>query len=963
MIPSPPIFHCAVENPTIPHALAIPAVGFVPFGREWLDRSIPARFAYQVAQSPEQVAIKTTGEQLTYADLNRAANRLAHVLLEERGPDPEPVALLLHDDIAAVIGLLGILKAGKFFVNLNPAMPPTSLQKTLKSIEPGLLITDHHHCTQAMALVDGARCGVLFVDDVEDTDVPTTDPAYSLAPNAYAQIVSTSGSTGAPKNVLVTHETLLHQSMIHINGYYITAADRLMVTTPLTFGSSLSDVFAALLGGATLYPIRVQMQSLTALIAWLKREEITIYHAVSTFYRRMVQLLHTTEHFPHLRVIKLGGETVHRVDLETFKQHFADHCVLRVGLAGTEANLIAWYFAGKETDLTTSTVPVGYAVADKEIALLDEAGNVVEAGTIGEIVVRSRFLSPGYWHDPDRTAANFRPDPTGGDQRSYHTGDLGRLRPDGMLEHLGRKDQMVKVRGYRVELEAIAGALLELPMVHEAVVRALDDAESNQRPVAYVVPHGGRVTSSMLHKALQTSLPDYMIPSHFIFLAALPLLPNGKVDRVALPQPTAERPILDTPLIAPRNAIDAQLVTLWQEILAIQPIGIKDDFFELGGNSLTLLRLATELTAHFGQEVPLTIFLQGSTIERLATLLQAHLQADLQAEPSLNGPSIEDAKHLERYLSGNYNFPQHRTRKQHLLDLCLPYRARVRLFRRWCHNPLIQKHFFFPESKLLGDFQRAIEEVSAQTEDHVTNALMRILIKRYGHGVLTRTLLHDLPQLPQLPQWLTIAGQATLDEALLRKRGVILVDMHTLFPSGILPIVLKQLGHANPMVYSGRAALQQNQPLFHAFQRYFHTEEETLVIAKFLSLQMDVAQRKLRAGGIVWIAPDGGSGSRARRLPIFGWQRAFSTGFAELALQTGATVIPVRHVIAANGGIQISFLRPFAAGVATTNREERIQQLMQQYVDFLEETWRLDPANVGVAHMRHFLQSQPKIDA
>jgi thioesterase domain-containing protein/acyl carrier protein len=278
----------------------------------------------------------------------------------------------------------------------------------------------------------------------------------------------------------------------------------------------------------------------------------------------------------------------------------------------------------QRTEIAGNIVPAGYVMPDKEIWILDENRDRLGCNQVGEIAVRSRYLSPGYWRKPELTSAVFLSDPEGGHARIYLTGDLGRLSPDGCLDHLGRKDMQVKVRGVKIELTEVEAALLDIPEVKEAAVVAREDAHGDKRLVAYVVAaHGERFLSvGELRAALMKSLPAQAVPSAFVFLDSLPTTPNGKVDRLALPDPPAERPPLDSVCLAPRNAVEERLARIWENVLGVEPIGVRDNFFELGGHSLSAARLFAGIEEVFGKSLPLPLLLQAPTIEQLAAALQ-----------------------------------------------------------------------------------------------------------------------------------------------------------------------------------------------------------------------------------------------------------------------------------------------------------------------------------------------------
>jgi acyl carrier protein len=283
------------------------------------------------------------------------------------------------------------------------------------------------------------------------------------------------------------------------------------------------------------------------------------------------------------------------------------------------------FFMDKETPITGGVVPVGYAVEDNEVLLLDEAGHAVGFNHIGEIAVKSRYIAPAYWRRPDLTTATFLPDPEGGNARTYRTGDLGLMLPDGCLLHLGRKDFQVKIRGHRIELAEVEMALLDRGDIKEAVVVAREDHPGDLRLVAYLVPVSHPApTVSDLRCLLQAKLPDYMIPAAFVMLDALPLTPNGKVDRHALPAPGSARPSLASPFVVPRTPTEDRLAQIWAEVLSLERVGIHDNFLDLGGHSLLAMQIASRAHDTFHVEVPLQSLFEVATVADMAAVIAEH---------------------------------------------------------------------------------------------------------------------------------------------------------------------------------------------------------------------------------------------------------------------------------------------------------------------------------------------------
>jgi len=599
-----------------------PSGQFIEFPQEDVETSIPKRFEKIARKFSDRIAVKTTNGTLTYQELNRAANRLAHVILAQRGEAQEPVALLMEHDTSLLVAILGILKAGKICVVLDPTFPKTRNAFLLEDSQAALLITDNKNLSLARECAYD-RCRLVNVDGL-DSGFSSDNPALTLAPDHFAFLIYTSGSTGKPKGVIQNHRNLLHDSLLYCNGLHICTDDRVALLYSCSASQGLKITLAALLNGAALHPFNVQQEGVANLAAWLNREGITIYFSIPIVFRHFVSTIAGKAQLPRLRIIQVGSDLVTRREIDDYQKHFHPNITLIIRFGTTETGTLRRMFFDVKTPVEEATVPVGYAIEDADISLLDEAGKEAGFDGVGEIVVNSRYVSPGYWRRPDLTQENFFPDPNEDDKRIYRTGDLGRLRSDGLLYHLGRKDFQLNIRGYRVEAGEIEAVLLAQGNVKEAVVatgKTSTGAESD-RLIAYIVPLQ-RPSPSIpaLRRAVGNKLPAYMIPSDFVFLESLPRTPNGKIDRRALRAPGNARPDLDVTYVVPQSDIEKQLVRIWEEILEVRPIGIHDNFLDLGGHSLSATRLVSQVIKSFQLEIPPQSLFQSPTVAKMAAAI------------------------------------------------------------------------------------------------------------------------------------------------------------------------------------------------------------------------------------------------------------------------------------------------------------------------------------------------------
>jgi amino acid adenylation domain-containing protein len=596
---------------------------FTEFKNEEIEQSIPERFEKVVRTYPDRVAVNTESHTLTYDALNRVANRIARAILAQLGDGEEPVALLFDHGAFVIAAILAVLKAGKTYMSLDPADPDARTAYMLEDSRAKLLLTNTKHLSKARQLAQGGQA-ILNCDDL-DAGIATGNLDRRIAPETCALVLYTSGSTGRPKGVLHNHRNILVETRTYTNDVRISPDDRLALWHSCSYANSIRNMYGALLNGATLFPYDLATGGIAPLAGWMRTQRITIVHTVATTFRRFCDTIPVDAEFPALRILRLGGEPINREDVKCFQCHFSPQCILVHAIGPTETFTIRRHFITRDRRSSESKVPLGYAVPDKEVLLLDETGREVGVDQIGEIVVRSKYLALGYWRRPDLTQTAFIPDPRGGDERLYFTGDLGMMRPDGCLIHMGRKDFQVKIRGYRVEVGEIEAALLGLESVKAAVVHAQARDPGEQRLVAYVVPTtGSNPTVSELRRVLVQALPDYMIPSAFVFLDTLPLLPNGKIDRKALPAPDQSRPLLENPVVAPRTAVEDTLTGFWAEVLGLDQVGIHDNFFELGGNSLLATQVIFRINDAFNVDLSLQSLYETQTVAELAaTVMQS----------------------------------------------------------------------------------------------------------------------------------------------------------------------------------------------------------------------------------------------------------------------------------------------------------------------------------------------------
>lgn len=603
---------------------------FIPFKDEEVEQSIPERFEQQARAHGDRLAIKSAEKSFTFNELNRTANRLARQILASRGDEVEPIALLFDHGAGVLAAMLGVLKARKFYVVLDAGYPRDRLLYMLEDSGAKLIVADSRNVAFARELSNGSLEVVNFDDP--NQGFANDDLGLYPSPEALAMILYTSGSTGRPKGVTHSHRNVLADARNLTNEWGISAQDRWLLHTSVSFANSVRTIYGSLLNGGSIYPYDTKSQGFGELSEWLLSNEITILRSVPTTFRDFMSALPEGRTFPAVRVLSVGGEPLLRSDLDYFNRHFLPHCVLVHALGPTECLTVCWSCIPHGTRITENKLPIGYPLKDKEVLLLDEDRRELAEGEVGEIAVKSRYISPGYWRDPGRTKAAFLPDPSGSDKRIYLTGDLGMRLKGGCLIHIGRRDFLVKVRGFRIDLEEIEVALRELDGIDEAVVVGREDPSGENRLVAYFVPKTRpAVTVSQLRQGLARVLPDYMIPSTFVSMEALPQTPNGKTDRLHLPLPPRERPELDAPFAPAETSTEKELAQIWAEVFDLEQVGIHDRFFDLGGNSLLATRVLAHVLKNFRVTLPISTMFESPTVAELAkaiTLNQAKSVGD-----------------------------------------------------------------------------------------------------------------------------------------------------------------------------------------------------------------------------------------------------------------------------------------------------------------------------------------------
>ncbi|MAE63389.1 MAG: hypothetical protein CMJ18_03880 [Phycisphaeraceae bacterium] len=599
-------------------AAVIPQVTDIASRRAPAGATIARLFEQRAQATPDALAV-TGDRDLSYGDLNRLANRVAHLLAREALPRGGRVAICMAPSDRMVIAMLGILKAGGAYVPIDPSYPAERITFMLEDTAAPIVLTERAE--------NGAQtpAGCRFFD-IADPDAfqglsdhdPQNDPARADDDPAY--VIYTSGSTGTPKGVVVPHRAVV-RLVLDTDYVDLKPNDRIAQASNCCFDAATFEIWGALLNGASLHLFdRDVVLNPVAMAGQLERHRITTLFLTTALFNQMVR--ERPGAFRGLRHLLFGGEAADPHCVRAALDHDPPERLLHVYGPTENTTFSTWHLV-RSVAPDATTVPIGSAIARTTAHVLDDQRQPVAEGETGELWLGGEGLADGYLNQPELTAERFVDDPDGnGAGRCYRTGDIVRLLSGGQIEFVGRRDHQVKLRGFRVELGEIEVALEQHDAVAQAVVTAREDLPGERRLVAYVVRADAEITAGALRDALGTRLPDYMVPQSWVLLDSLPLTTNGKVDRHALPAPDATRPDLDTPYVAPRDDTERTMVAILDELLGIERIGVEDDFYVLGAHSLVAIRFASAVSARLGVDLPLADVFAQPTVASLARLAE-----------------------------------------------------------------------------------------------------------------------------------------------------------------------------------------------------------------------------------------------------------------------------------------------------------------------------------------------------
>jgi sugar O-acyltransferase (sialic acid O-acetyltransferase NeuD family) len=597
---------------------------FVEFRKESVMQGIHQRFEEQVRLRPRSIALKTQVEAHTYVETNGFANSIAAEILSTVGTGLAQAAILLPNTSESILAMMASLKAHKAYVPLDVNFPKDRLKVMLEDAEPAVLLTDAPHMGMAEELA-GNRARIINISEIH-RDSAAPNPQVPCEPLDRAYILFTSGSTGRPKGIAFLHRNLLHTTMCLTNHLFFSPSDRVTWLHSASFSASVVDIYCCLTNGGSLYPWDVKTQGFTGMAKWLVQEKVTTFQWIPSAFRQFLRTVPDDFVFQDIRIVVMASEPLTVREVELFRRHFpiGSHLVNQVGTS--ESYNYRLYPVDHNIPIESVNVAGGYSVSeDRQVMILDDERRELSPGFVGEIGIRSEYMSAGYWGDEALTKSKFVQ--IGDDRKPvYLTGDLGKIEPDGCLIHLGRKDFQVKIRGYRVELAEVEHVLSAALGVADSAAWVVKNRLGEDQLVGYVVlKDPGQFNQLEVEKYLESRLPDYMVPRRYVIMDSFPTLPTGKVNRKELPNPLAQTMSTHKTMGLEATPVEQEMISLFSELLQLDELDPQTDFLKAGGDSLLTAILIERIHQRFDVEIRIDQFVELPTATHLADLVKSAL--------------------------------------------------------------------------------------------------------------------------------------------------------------------------------------------------------------------------------------------------------------------------------------------------------------------------------------------------
>jgi acyl-coenzyme A synthetase/AMP-(fatty) acid ligase/acyl carrier protein len=965
----------------------------IPFSRDEIEGSIGQRFRHVAASIPARPAVQTSTSVLTYGELDAASDHIARLLISLRGAKEDPIGILLPRSPEWWMIFFAAAKAGKSIIMFPPDFPDERLAAIWHDAERPLVLSNRHFIERGRSFISTPD---LLIDMDALPGAEQSPAGVKVRPETPIVIAYTSGTTGRPKGMVWPNRFLMHDSWSNHTNYQLTDGDKFATISGDGTSVAITQPLSMLLSGVTLVLRGCESNEWQPLSAWLREQQISVFSlpALAVLQQQLAAMTIPVA-LPSLRLMLLSGWELTRRELEIFRQCFASEIGVWYRYACSETSLITQHRMLPRSPLPWDKVPVGFPGPDKEIRLLDETGAPVPPGEVGEVAVRTRYMTTHYWNNPAQTDEKFLPDPEGGDKRIFLTGDLGRMLPGGMYAYHGRKDNIVRIRGYSIQLSDVEQALQKITGVSEAAAHTFPMSHGDNRLVAYVVPTAGAdLNGTAIREAMATALPNPMLPSAYVLLEKLPRTPMGRVDRIALPPPGSERPVQSVPFAAPQNETQKRLCDIWKDILRLDEIGIRDNFFELGGDSLLVLNLSLAVEKAFSRPIPISFFRNPN----IAALVQLWESEDARADkeekslimdsvlmdedssfnmhsPTLTSPSADHAP----------RFPQRKKRRSTIslravsfasaVAAHLPYEEGCRWVAQCCKSILIRETFLRGQSELFRDFCAALGDCPDAPPDALPISLMGNILwagplrarvnENEGPSFLDRIRVSTNPYWrslggiidrgagPTFERLFCVYGWEHLERSYRKGRGIILVSSHTTAGHIATAAIPKRLGCKTIPTIS-QFPIQKGK----RFKTPAKKPKTPIVDPSTSMAEMMIeAQHILQQGQIVQIVPDSDSTMTNDQGTMIGG-RIFhlTTGFAKLAMLFGADVIPLYTTRRLDGSLHTHFFPALESRPSSGDDEDQTRQLLRGYGEFVELQWRSAPESVRWTKMERYLQ-------
>jgi amino acid adenylation domain-containing protein len=615
-----------------------------PFTKEQLLDDFWGAVNQNIIQNGDKEFIVTRNKKITYKQADFQSNKISKQIRSYNNNSASGIGIFLNDPIQLVPCMMGILKSGNYIIPLDVAYPVTTILSMIKDTNIKIFLTNSQHIHRLSEMV-GEESILLNLDDLDfSEEIFSQKINYQL--DDIVQILFTSGSSGQPKGAIEDYRYLIRASYIKTSTFEYEHDDKLLLLSSFTFSSSHSAIFSALLVGFTLYFHNVKENGFNGLAEWIREKGINAIKAIPTTFRSLLTVFKPTDVFPSVNTIFLGGEKRLRSDMDAVYRFFPNANKIRLGYAGTEMFAVSTSIYTYNEIANLELLTCGLPFPDLQVLIWDENGNSVPRGTEGEIVIYGDSLARGYINNPVLTQQKFIKDLQNPPWQFYKTGDLGKLLDDGQLVHLGRIDNMVKIRGVRIELDNLENVILSYPGIIQVASRVLENDQGTKKLASYFVSEKGiNIPISDLRKYLSDKLPLQQLPNYLVELPEMPLTYSGKVALDLLPLPNTVRPNLSNSFIPPANNTEQKLVKIWEDNIGVTGIGVTDDFFELGGDSLIGVLVFVAVEESFGIELPVSTLLRIQTIRELAkviegTKLDEHFEILIPINPSGTKPPL-----------------------------------------------------------------------------------------------------------------------------------------------------------------------------------------------------------------------------------------------------------------------------------------------------------------------------------